>query len=146
MMSISNLFDSGFKTRNKSHFAAIVRVAMGDGQITDDERSFLERLAKNLDVSEAEFNKILKNYNDYPINPPVTLERRIERLFDLVRMVYADGFHQKNQLKVVTKLCVGLGFDLKKVDEIAEKSSMLAKYDIDFESFEKNIYEVLSNK
>lgn len=146
MMSISNLFDSGFKTRNKSHFAAIVRVAMGDGQITDDERLFLERLAKNLDVSEDEFIKILKNYNDYPINPPVTLERRIERLFDLVRMVYADGFHQKNQLKVVTKLCVGLGFDLKKVDKLAEKASMLAKYDIDFESFEKNIHEVLSNK
>ena len=146
MMSISNLFDSGFKTRNKSHFAAIVRVAMGDGQITDDERLFLERLAKNLDVSEEEFEKIIKNYNDYPINPPVTLERRIERLFDLVRMVYADGFQQQNMFKVVVKLCVGLGFDLKKVDVIAEKALMLAKYDNDFESFEKKIHEILNDK
>ena len=143
-MSISNLFDSGFKTRNKSHFAAIVRVAMGDGQITDDERLFLERLAKNLDVSEEEFEKIIKNYNDYPVNPPVTLERRIERLFDLVRMVYADGFQQQNMFEVVVKLSI-LGFDLKKVDAIAEKALML-KYDNDFESFEKKIHEILNDK
>ena len=35
-MSISDLFDSGFKKRNESHFASIVRVAMADGVITDD--------------------------------------------------------------------------------------------------------------
>ena len=44
----------------KDHFAAIVRVAMSDGVITDDERLFLERLAKNLDVSEEEYEKIIK--------------------------------------------------------------------------------------
>ena len=43
-MSFSNLFDSGFKSRNQSHFAAIVRVAMADGVITDDEKKFLDRL------------------------------------------------------------------------------------------------------
>ena len=35
-MSFSDLFDSGFKKRNEDHFAAIVRVAMGDGVISDE--------------------------------------------------------------------------------------------------------------
>ena len=30
-MSFSELFESGFKKRNEDHFAAIVRVAMSDG-------------------------------------------------------------------------------------------------------------------
>ncbi|MEM7380628.1 MAG: TerB family tellurite resistance protein, partial [Bacteroidota bacterium] len=34
-MSILDLFDSGFRKRNQDHFAAIVRVAMSDGVITD---------------------------------------------------------------------------------------------------------------
>ena len=33
IMSFSDLFDSEFKTRNKGHFSAIVRVALADGKI-----------------------------------------------------------------------------------------------------------------
>ncbi len=39
-MSFSDLFDSGFKKRNEDHFAAIVRVAMSDGVITDKKKPF----------------------------------------------------------------------------------------------------------
>ena len=37
-MSFSELFTSGFKQRNRDHFAAIVRVALSDGIITDEEK------------------------------------------------------------------------------------------------------------
>lgn len=50
-MSISDLYSSGFRERNRDHFAAIVRVALSDGAINDSERAFIERLAKNLDIS-----------------------------------------------------------------------------------------------
>ena len=38
-MSISDLFDSGFRNRNKGHFSAIVRVALSDGTITPEEKN-----------------------------------------------------------------------------------------------------------
>ena len=44
-MSFSDLFDSGFKNRNKGHFSAIVRVAIADGSLSDEERLFIDRLA-----------------------------------------------------------------------------------------------------
>jgi len=47
-MSISDLYDSGFQKRNQGHFAAIVRVAMSDGVINDEEKTFLDRLARKL--------------------------------------------------------------------------------------------------
>ena len=61
-MSFSDLFDSGFKKRNENHFAAIVRVAMADGVITNDEKQFLDRLARNLNISEGDYKVILKDY------------------------------------------------------------------------------------
>ena len=39
-MSFSELFESGFKKRNEDHFASIVRVAMSDGIINDQEKHF----------------------------------------------------------------------------------------------------------
>src|SRR5690554_1777690 len=85
-MSFSDLFDSGFKQRNSDHFAAIVRVAMDDGIITEQEKLFLDRLAHNLDINDEEYRSILKNYQSHPINPPTSYERRLERLYDLARI------------------------------------------------------------
>ena len=86
-MSISDLFSSGFNKRNQDHFASIVKVAMSDGSINDEEKTFLDRLARNLDISKESYATILKDYKTHPINPPATQERRIERLYDLARMV-----------------------------------------------------------
>ena len=72
-MSFSDLFDSGFKKRNEDHFAAIVRVAMSDGVISDAEKAFLDRLATRLDITDIEYKEILKDYKSHPINPPTSV-------------------------------------------------------------------------
>ena len=89
-MSIKDLYTSGFVKRNHGHFAAIVRVALSDGEIVEQEQEFLDKLANRLSITEDEYGEILKNPTNYPINPPTTYNRRLERLFDLVRMVYVD--------------------------------------------------------
>ena len=70
-MSISDLFDSGFRNRNKGHFSAIVRVALSDGTITTEEKKFLDKLAIKLEISQAEYEEILENPLKYPVNPPL---------------------------------------------------------------------------
>ena len=60
-MSFSDLFDSEFKQRNKGHFAAIVRVALVDGNISPEEKKFLDKLSRNLEISELEYEEILEN-------------------------------------------------------------------------------------
>ena len=90
VMSISDIFDSGFRKRNQDHFAAIVKVAMSDGVINNAERAFLDRLAVKLEISDNKYKEILKNYISHPINSPHAYDRRLERLYDLARMVRAD--------------------------------------------------------
>ena len=81
-MSFSDLFDSGFKKRNEDHFAAIVRVAMSDGVISDNEKAFLDRLATRLSISELDYETILGDYKTHPINAPHSYDERLERLYD----------------------------------------------------------------
>ena len=54
-MSISDLFDSGFRKRNEDHFAAIVRVAMDDGIISDEEQA---RLMKKEGISAFQHEQV----------------------------------------------------------------------------------------
>lgn len=145
-MSFIDLFNSGFKQRNRDHFAAIVRVAMGDGEIHPTEKNFLDQLAKQLDISEASYHSILKNYNQYPINPPTLYEQRVERLYDLARMVYVDAIKDENEVKLLTKIAVGLGFSTSNVDAIVQKALSSVMNGTDFENFKLHIKHFKNSK
>lgn len=121
-MSFSNLYTSRFKSRNRDHFAAIVRIALADGIISDQEQAFINRTAINLEIEDTEVNYIIENINDYPINPPVSKQIRLERLYDLSRMVFADNIADEAEKKLMHRLVIGLGFEVDKANEIIEKS------------------------
>jgi uncharacterized tellurite resistance protein B-like protein len=124
-MSFSNLFTSGFKQRNRDHFAAIVRVALSDGIITDEEKAFINRTAINLEIEDEEVAQIMANPDQYPINPPANEQRRLERLYDLTRMVYADHIADEGEIQLLYRLVIGLGFPTEKADTIAQKALAL---------------------
>lgn len=134
-MSISDLFDSGFKNRNKGHFSAIVRVAMSDGMISPEEKTFLDRLARNLEISETEYEEILENPMRYPINPPYLHTQRLERMYDLARMVYADHVLGPKQRDMLTRFAVALGFTPSNVGYIVDKALSLVVLHVDLDTF-----------
>lgn len=125
-MSISDIYSSGFKNRNRDHFAAIVRVALSDGIITDEEQAFLNRTAINLEIEENEYQNILKNADQYSINPPANKERRLERLFDLTRMVYADHIADEGEQQLLERLAIGLGFSSDSESVVAKALELVA--------------------
>ncbi|MEM6684999.1 MAG: TerB family tellurite resistance protein [Bacteroidota bacterium] len=138
-MSISDLYSSGFRKRNQSHFAAIVRVAMSDDVITDEEKAFLDRMARNLDVSESDYKQILKEYRAHPVNPPIMYSERLSRLFDLSRMVYADDELGPKQTVILERLGIGLGFSPENVSYVVHKALLLVSKGVDLDEFKEEI-------
>jgi uncharacterized tellurite resistance protein B-like protein len=138
-MSISDLFDSEFKSRNKGHFSAIVRVAIADGDMSKEEKEFLDKLASRLEISAAEYEEILENPLKYPINPPYLHSQRLERLFDLTRMVYADHILGPKQKEILTKFALALGFTPGNVAYIVDKALSLMLMNVDSDTF---VYEM----
>ncbi|MFN3967608.1 TerB family tellurite resistance protein [Flavobacterium sp.] len=138
-MSISDLFDSEFKSRNKGHFSAIVRVAIADGDMSKEEKEFLDKLASRLEISTAEYEEILENPLKYPINPPYLHSQRLERLYDLSRMVYADHVIGAKQKEILTKFALALGFTPGNVPYIVDKALSLLVMNVDSDTF---VYEM----
>jgi len=121
-MSFSNLYSSGFKQRNRDHFASIVRIALSDGVISKEEEAFINRTAINLEIEEEEVETIIANLDNYHINPPSTEQRRLERLYDLARMVFADQIADEAEKKIMNRLIIGLGFPHEEVEDIINQS------------------------
>ncbi|HEX9980002.1 MAG TPA: TerB family tellurite resistance protein [Flavobacterium sp.] len=138
-MSISDLFDSEFQTRNKGHFSAIVRVAFADGTISPAEKQFLDKLASKLDISQPEYEEILENPAKYPINPPYLHTQRLERLYDLARMVHTDHHLGDAQDVLLKKFGLALGFTPGNINYIVDKAMTLVDQKVDLDTF---IYEM----
>ncbi len=138
-MSFSDLFDSEFKTRNKGHFSAMVRVALTDGTISDEEKAFLDKLAGKLEISASEYEEILENPLKYPINPPYLHTQRLERLFDLARIVHVDPHLGNKQELLLRRFALALGFTPGNVNYIVDKALNLVSQEVDLETF---LYEM----
>ena len=145
-MSFSNLFNSGFTTRNQNHFASIVKIALSDDALNQEEKAFLDRLAHHLNLSKETYDRILKNYKSHPINPSVSQNQRLECLYDLSRMVYADDIKKSSEVSMLNKIAIGLGFQTTVVPELVHTSLTLVKKKVDFETFKKEIIETFYTK
>ena len=108
---------------------------MDDGLISDEERKFLDRLAVKLDISETVYKNILKDYQSHPINPPISYDMRLERLYDLSRMVYVDHIKGDHEEIMLRKIAIGLGFSHENVKYIVDKALTLVSNGVSLETF-----------
>ena len=138
-MSISDLYPVGYHEENVGHFATIVRLALRDNVINEDEQLLLERLAMRLDISKEEYKKILKNPSDYPIVPPVSHDVRLERLYDLTRMMFLDENPTIDKTSIMDRIAVGLGFPVATARNVVKASIEFFLKKPDLEDFKKAI-------
>jgi len=137
-----DIYDSGFKERNKGHFASIVRVALSNGDFSEEEMHFINELAKKLDISEEDYTKILANPNNYPVNPPYLQTQRIERLYDLARMVYVNHVLGPKQKEILRKFTSALGF-AGDINGITDKALSLLVLEVTMDEFMEEISQYI---
>lgn len=141
-MSISDLYPTGLHEQNIGHFATIVRLALLDNTIDSDEYSLLKRLARRLDISKKEFKEILNNPTEYPVNPPVDYDDRLERLYDLTKMMFIDKNPTIDKTSIMDRIAIGLGFPIETAREVVKEAIRFFLIEPDMEDFKTAIKEV----
>ena len=138
-MTISDLFPTGLHEQNTGHYATIVRLALLDGIINKKELKLLKKLANRLDISKEEYKAILKNPMNYPVNPPVSYDERLERLYDLTRMLFMDRNPTIDKVSMMNRITIGLGFPVEKAVHIVQTAIKFFLKEPDVEDFKKVI-------
>lgn len=134
-MAYSEIYTNGRQRQNRGHFANMVKIAKADNKITFGEKRLLQKMARKLNVNQAFYKIIVKNPNQFPMYPPSNSEDRITRLYSLVRMVLADGDVAKEEVVLLQKLAIGLGFSSANVEVVCEKAIEMGAMNTDLETF-----------
>ncbi len=144
-MKNSGLSLSKAHKQKLAHFANIIKLARVDFVINGDEQELLDRLAKQLGIEKQEYKNVLENPDAYPINPPVTYDERIERLYNLTNMIFIDGEIIGDEVDLLQRIAIDLGFPTDIIEKISDKAIHLIinNYNLDeFKSAIKGIYTI----
>ncbi len=141
-MSISDLYSSGKHKQEIGHFASVVKIAKINGVISDGEQLLLDKAAKRLNISEEEYQLILKNPEKFPVNPPASYDERIERLYRLTKMIFADETVDVEEVKILQKIAVALQFPSDNVEKVCDEAIHLVSNNNDLETFTDAIKKV----
>ena len=109
-MSLLEYFDYPDRKQDKEHFRDLVQVALADGIINEMELKMLHRMGKNLGLTDPEMDDLLTSTEKSSYNPPYELSKRFEQMYDIVKMVLADGIIDNNEMRLATVLALKSGF------------------------------------
>lgn len=109
-MSILEHFDHPERKQDKEHFKHLVDIALADENIDEQERKMLNRIGKNLGLTEAEINGLIESSKNASYNPPYELKKRFEQMYSIVKMVLADGKIENNEMRLATNIGLRSGF------------------------------------
>jgi len=135
-MSFTDLFESGKHARQLGHFSALVNIATIDGPLKPTEEMLLLRFAKKFDITELEYNEILKNPKKYPVQPPLSGEVRLKQLHDLFTIIFADNEIDPDEEFLLKKYAIALGFPKDEAERIIKRSIQIYTGGLDFYDYE----------
>ena len=134
-MSFTDLFESGERSRNLGHFASIANMATINGKLGLEEEKLLKQFAVKLDIGEEEYEKILKDPSIYPISPPNSAERRLERMHDLFKIIFADNVIDDHERFLIEKYAIGLGYSAEQSQELIKKTIQIYNGGLSFDDY-----------
>ena len=138
-MGISDLYMSIGLKRNVSHFANMVKVAKSDNIITPHELELLKKIAKAYNINDKKFKQILEDPDKIPTLAYLDCEERIERFYDLLKMVSIDHKPATKEVSVLRRITTGLAFPIHNVDKIVDTAIQIDIENCDMETFKTKI-------
>jgi len=103
-------FDHPERKQDKEHFIHLIQMANADGKIDDSELEMLSRMGNKLGLTATEVDDLLETSKKSEYIPPYELSKRFEQLYDVVKMIFADGKIDDNEMRMANGLALKSGF------------------------------------
>ncbi|WP_323787908.1 hypothetical protein [Psychroserpens sp.] len=125
-------------TELKSHFLRLYQMAFSDDNFDILELKMLYRFAEERGLSEAQLNEILL-HPSHETTIPESLEMRVEYLYDLAVMIWADNKVTEDEYITLKKYCKKFEFLDENISDLADYLLECAKKNVNKEEIIKTI-------
>jgi len=120
----------------KAHFLRLYQMAICDDDFSALELKMLYRCAEERGISSKNLDEILLNPINLKSIVPQTIEEKVDYLYDLTVMIWADGIVSPNEYSAMQKYVLMFGF-------LEENVTAIVDYLIEAVKIGKNKHEIL---
>ncbi|MBP1166637.1 putative tellurite resistance protein B-like protein [Chryseobacterium sp. PvR013] len=120
----------------KAHFLRLYQMAICDDDFSALELKMLYRCAEERGIPSKNLDEILLNPINFKSSVPQTIEEKVDYLYDLTVMIWADGVVSPNEYSTMQKYVVMFGF-------LEENVTAIVDYLIEAVRIGKNKSEIL---
>lgn len=106
----------------KAHFLNLYHLALSDSHIDIKELEMLYRIGEAKGVSRSDINDLLLQPGQASFSPPETVLEKIDCLYDLCLIAWADGILDHEENEILKLYCSRFGF---RDDNIAQICAFL---------------------
>ncbi|WP_292011043.1 hypothetical protein [Chryseobacterium sp.] len=104
----------------KAQFLRLYQMAICDNQFTAEELNALYKCAEEKDIPNENLDEIFLNPINFRSTLPQTLEEKVDCLYDLAVMIWADGIISTDEYSALEKYVILFGFVEENVNAIIE--------------------------
>jgi hypothetical protein len=117
-MNIFNFFEHPEKKLNRDYFVQLVRSAKADDIIHNSELELLQSIGKKLGFTEPEINTLIATTDKSDYIPPYELSKRFDQVYEIIRMISADGEVDNSEIKLAEGFAMRSGFSEEEIPNL----------------------------
>tara|TARA_R110002049_G_scaffold993_11_gene7247 strand:+ start:28410 stop:28802 length:393 start_codon:yes stop_codon:yes gene_type:complete len=106
-------------TELKSHFLRLYQMAFSDDNFDVLEMQMLYKFAEERGVTKEQLDTVLL-HPSHDTSIPETIKQKIEYLYDLSIMIWADDIVTDDEKITLKKYCLKFGFLEENIDELSQ--------------------------
>jgi hypothetical protein len=114
-MNYIEQFEHDGNWHDKENFMQLLQVALADGIIDKFELELLHRIGIKMGFTDPEIDILIESFSKLAYNPPYELSKRFLQVYDLVKIILANGKIDKNEMRLVYGFATKSGFNDREI-------------------------------
>jgi len=95
---MNGFFEHQYLSYKKNHIKNLLALAKADGFMHEKEEKMLFKIGKRYGLKERQVRELVDSKEKFQVNVPDNHNDKMNVLYDLMLMVYADGVVEKNEI------------------------------------------------
>lgn len=114
--NMKGYFEHEYLKFKKSHLSNLIALAKIDGDFQEVEEQLIYKIGQKYKLKDWQIEDMILNEERPEIQIPITHPQKMEQLYDLIRMIYADKVVAENEISFCKKITTSFGFKPQIVD------------------------------
>ena len=113
-------FEHQYLSFKKKSMRNLIAMAMSDGSLDPEEERFLYRVGARFGLKDRQITLLINSDKKFDLYVPATHLERMDQLYDLMQMIYADGLVHNNEVELCEEVVSRFGYAQEMVPWLLE--------------------------